>query len=323
MNRNDKILSCIDPQTQSGLEIGALCRPVVKPGIGPIKYVDHLDTPTLRSKYANDANVDVDQIVDVSYVWGSQTLPEAVGDERFDYVIASHVIEHVPDTIGWLREIATVLKPGGKLSLVIPDKRYTFDAARENTGFAAVVEAYLLGRRHPGFREVLDHFSNAVALNDGVALHAILSGSKTAQELPLNHPGMIEVLGEDGLRHYFNLINGGLYMDVHVHVYTPASVLALLAKLAAAGLLQMRVAAFESTVAGEIEFFITLEKLPDDMPAAQRRDAILASLQPWLHRPLMEQAQRPQPEVPAPVPLPLRLKRAILRRFRMLGAGFR
>lgn len=142
MDRRHYLLALIDPATQRGLEIGALCKPVVPPAAGRIEYVDHLPTEALREKYAADPNVDIDQIVPVNYVWGASTLPEAVGDQRFDYVIASHVIEHVPDPIGWFKEIAAVLKPGGVLSLAIPDKRWTFDCRREVTSASALIESY-------------------------------------------------------------------------------------------------------------------------------------------------------------------------------------
>lgn len=278
MTRIERLLAKIDPTTQSGLEIGALCRPAVSPGTGPIRYADHMDTAGLRGKYANDPNVDIEKIVDVSVVWGAQTLLQAVGDERFDYVIASHVIEHVPDTVGWLREIAAVLKPGGVLSLAIPDKRYTFDALRELSTFASLVDAFLMGRRHPAFREVLDHFSSVVAVPGQVSAQSIWRGEVAAQDLPPAHPGLIDSLGEDGLRHYFNTINEGLYMDVHVHVFTPESFVNLLARLAGVGLLEYRVAAYFPTELDDMEFFISLEKLPPNLSRTERQDAILHSL---------------------------------------------
>ncbi|HWF54059.1 MAG TPA: class I SAM-dependent methyltransferase [Solirubrobacteraceae bacterium] len=47
-----------------------------------------------------------------------QELP--LGDESFDVVWASEVIEHVADTGLWLREIRRVLVPGGRLLLTTP-----------------------------------------------------------------------------------------------------------------------------------------------------------------------------------------------------------
>jgi len=279
MDRKSRLLAKIEPDKQAGLEIGALCRPIVAPGSGPVRYVDHLSTPDLRIKYGQDPNVDVEQIVDVSYVWGKQSLPEAVGDERFDYVIASHVIEHVPDTIGWLREIAAVLVPGGVLSLAIPDKRYTFDCLRQCTTFADLVDACMEKRRHPSFRQVLDHFSEAAAVPAAVTTHDIWMGRYTEEEVPNAHPDLIRGMCEDELRHYYQEITAGLlYMDVHCHVFTPRTFIKILERLAGVDMLEYRVAAFYDTSLGEIEFFVTLEKLPPDLTAAERRSAILASL---------------------------------------------
>jgi hypothetical protein len=115
---------------------------------GEIIYVDHLDTNSLKAKYADDPNVDVSKIVSVDAVWGSRTLLQAVG-RSVDYVIASHVAEHVPDLIGWLGEIREVLRPGGTLRLIVPDKRFTFDIDRRETELADVLAAYVVKARSP------------------------------------------------------------------------------------------------------------------------------------------------------------------------------
>ena len=71
----------------------------------------------------------------VDFIWDDgKPLREAIpANLVFDYVIASHVIEHAPDMIGWLRQVAGVLRTGGILSLAVPDKRFTFDEGRELT----------------------------------------------------------------------------------------------------------------------------------------------------------------------------------------------
>jgi SAM-dependent methyltransferase len=41
-------------------------------------------------------------------------------DGTFDRVIASEVLEHIPDDVGAMRELARVLKPGGAMAVTVP-----------------------------------------------------------------------------------------------------------------------------------------------------------------------------------------------------------
>lgn len=56
-----------------------------------------------------------------------------VADEAFNYVIASHVLEHVQNTIRTLNEWIRVLKPGGVIFLVLPHAERTIDRFRDVT----------------------------------------------------------------------------------------------------------------------------------------------------------------------------------------------
>jgi SAM-dependent methyltransferase len=143
MDKRGRMLAEIDPSRGIGLEIGPLDSPIVTREMGNVRYVDHASTEELKVKNRGNRFVNLDRIVDVDFVWGARTLPELVGAEGpFDYVIASHVIEHVPDLVGWLNEVRAILRPQGILSLAIPDKRYCFDHYRPPTTVADALEAY-------------------------------------------------------------------------------------------------------------------------------------------------------------------------------------
>jgi hypothetical protein len=43
-----------------------------------VRYVDHATNHELMAKYAASPNVQLDRLVDVSYVWGEKTLRESV-----------------------------------------------------------------------------------------------------------------------------------------------------------------------------------------------------------------------------------------------------
>ena len=165
MLKNNKILYQIDLSRSKGLEIGPLDKPLVDKSLGEVYYVDRAPTHELRKWYANNRNVNIQNIKEIDYIWGDQTLVECVGrDNKFDYCVASHVIEHVPDLIGWFREVADILKDGGIASFAIPDKRYTLDSLRPQTTPADLIEAFLLKYRKPSVRHIFDHFSTVVDL---------------------------------------------------------------------------------------------------------------------------------------------------------------
>src|SRR5690606_34931736 len=119
MNRREKLLGGIDLGTSRGLEIGALCNPLVLKSESDIHYVDYADRAFLQKVYAGNPLVDPERIVDVDFIWGERSLREITGEREFDYIVASHVIEHVPDLITWVRELVSVLAPGGTIRLAV------------------------------------------------------------------------------------------------------------------------------------------------------------------------------------------------------------
>lgn len=77
-----------------------------------------------RSLHAAMFRVDKNPVVQPDLVADAQDLA-AVESDTYDYYWSSHNIEHCPDTAAVLREAARVVKPGGYVVLIIPDKRFT------------------------------------------------------------------------------------------------------------------------------------------------------------------------------------------------------
>ena len=254
-----KLLEGLDISELTGLEIGALDRPFVPREEGNIFYVDHATTDALAIKYRNDQNVNVAKLVHVDGVWGDNTLSDAVGGRLFDYVIASHVIEHVPDMITWLMEIRAVLKEGGRIRLVIPDRRFTFDYLREETRLADLLYAHLIRARIPQPQLIIDFTLNASAVDSQAAWEDRIDPAQLEKHFPPDAP----------LKLARDVLDNQTYHDVHCWVFTPKSFARLLGQLSAMELLHFQCTNFHDTDRGQIEFFVSLQPSADREKIAQ------------------------------------------------------
>ncbi len=255
--RDARLLDGLDVRQLAGVEIGALAAPVVTPGEGRIRYVDHVDTASLRRKYAAHGTVDVSALVEVDAVWGEASLSEALGPEcRVDYVLASHVIEHVPNLLGWLGEVAGIMRPGGTLRLAIPDRRFTFDYLRRESRLSDLLNASLLQARIPLPAHILDHMLEAVSFDP-----ATMGNAPDPDDIARLHA--LESAVGPALDSHRN----GVYHDVHCWVFTPAAFVSLLGRASRFGLHPFGCEWVVPTPPGQNEFLAALV-LSDDPAAA-------------------------------------------------------
>jgi hypothetical protein len=246
MDRRAKLLSEIDLERQTGLELGPLASPIVAKSAGKrVLYVDHCLAPELFAKY--DGRIPAEAVAEVDVVWSAGSLLQAVQDQMFDYVVASHVIEHVPDLIGWLREIGSVLRPGGVLALAIPDKRYTFDISRPLSTVGEIVAAHLGRNVVPSVKQVHDNYTMARVVDAA----RVWDGSQRAETAPYLH-------SRGAAASFVKRVIGGEYVDCHCWIFTPRSFLDVLRALRGEGFISFAVRRFFDSAAGQNEFIVTL-----------------------------------------------------------------
>jgi hypothetical protein len=127
--------------------------------------LDHTTRACLIEKYRGRPGIDVDRIEEVDFVWSSGPMLEAVPRDlygTFDALIASHVIEHTTDFVGFLDTAQTLLSSDGVVILAVPDRRYCFDYFRPLTTTGDVLDAHAERRSRHTRRSLFNHTAYVV-----------------------------------------------------------------------------------------------------------------------------------------------------------------
>jgi hypothetical protein len=247
-----------------GLEVGPLAHPIVQKNEGNIIYVDHTDATSLRKTYGTSEFAA--RIVDVDAIWGEQSLLSCLGGQRVDYIMASHVAEHVPDLVTWLAETREVLLPGGQLRLALPDVRFSNDVLRPPTRISDLLAAWLIKARRPQLRDVLDFRLHESCEVDGSGFY-----HGTASRADVRPIRSVDA-ALDCAR--MVLAQPSSYFDVHCLAASGLQFATLMGQLADAGLLSMACAKMIDTAPPLYEFYAFLT--PCDDPEAVKRSWIAA-----------------------------------------------
>lgn len=263
-SREEKVFHLLNKKGL-GLEIGPSHNPIAPKNKGfNVHILDHASASDLRRKYQGHG-INLDNIEEVDFVWHGETLQELIGKTGcYDWIIASHVIEHVPDLIAYLQQCEALLKPEGILSLVIPDKRYCFDYFSSTSSTGNVLDAYAEKRVRPSHGQVFDHIANASKRNGNIAWSS--DGLGGADEL-------VHTFSEAQV-HWEKSVTTTDYIDVHCWRFTPASFRLLISDLLNLGLCNLEIKTeFDTT---GCEFYVSLGKKGDSTVKLDRL-AILQS----------------------------------------------
>lgn len=260
-----------------GLEIGPLHRTIVRRDAADVRYVDVQDQAGLRAHYHGDAAVDPALIPEIDYVLlredgSARTLAEATVDGApFAWVMASHVIEHVPDLIGWLGELAEITQDDGVLVLAVPDRRYCFDVLRPPTTVGQMLAAHRDGDTRPSIRAVYDYFAGVV---DNHARD--LWAGRTP-----DYSRRLHTLDQATER--VAATEAGEYVDCHVWLFSPQSLVEQLHELRITGRSEWMVEEVVETAPQDVEFRVRLRRLPRDADATC--DELPGEVRPTADRP--------------------------------------
>jgi len=246
MERSDFLRSLIDLDG-TGLEIGPSYNPLVPKSAGyRIETADYTDACELRAKYQDARNVDISRIEEVDHVVKKKSLAQTVGKRNhYDYIVASHVIEHTPDMLRFLKDCELMLKPAGILLLAVPDKRCCFDVFQPLTSTGGVLQAHFDRHTKPALGTIFDDRAYN-AIRAGAIGWPIASDGALSFFLEL--PTALSTFAADRKRKS--------YIDVHVWKFVPSSFRLIVNDLYALGEMRLRENQFFDSVGNE--FYVTL-----------------------------------------------------------------
>jgi SAM-dependent methyltransferase len=148
-----------------GLEIGGpsriFCGDHLIPTYDICKRIDNYDY-SLQTVWTNSTN---DQ--EFGAHMGELFVGEAcdlhgISNAKYDFVLASHVLEHTANPLRALQEWKRVLIPGGTLLVIVPNKVETFDHRRPLTSFEHLEQDFQANTQE----DDLSHLQEILSLHD-------------------------------------------------------------------------------------------------------------------------------------------------------------
>jgi SAM-dependent methyltransferase len=245
MTKEQKVFSALD-KTGRGLEIGPSHNPLAPKKSGfRVDILDHMSREDLVGKYTGHS-VNLANIEEVDYIWQGEPYAQVTGKKAYyDWIIASHLIEHTPDLITFLKDCSEILKEDGVLSLVIPDKRFCFDHFRPITGISKIIDSFFSKNKIHTAGTAAEYYLNVVAKGSQIAwdqdktgVYGFVHGLNDAME------GMAKVQDEE------------IYLDLHAWCFTPHSFRLLIHDLNSLGFINLKEVIFYPTTG--CEFYISL-----------------------------------------------------------------
>lgn len=153
----DEFIAMI-PKTARTLEIGPYNAPTLKRSEFPnVKYMDVFTSEQIQADQTRYTHtIEIPDVIDI--VCDPEQRPSFTTNLKFDFIYSAHNIEHYPDIVYHLNEMARLANGmHSKYFITVPDKRYCFDCYQNESNFTEMIDAYLEERRVHTFGSYLRH----------------------------------------------------------------------------------------------------------------------------------------------------------------------
>jgi SAM-dependent methyltransferase len=143
----------------SGIEVGPGHHPLVESnGWLAVRYVDRWQpdrNAELFPELEGETFTKPDLVVDLN-----RDALGPVPSTSEDFIVCSHVLEHLANPLRAIDDFHRVLRPGGTLLILLPDRRRTFDKDRPPTELGHVVEHFEAGDVEVDDEHIIEFLAN-------------------------------------------------------------------------------------------------------------------------------------------------------------------
>jgi SAM-dependent methyltransferase len=136
-------------------------------------------------------------------------------DHSLDYVLASHVLEHVANPVAALAEWYRVLRPGGIIYLIVPDRRATWEHARALTSV----------------EHMLEDFARGTTAADATHIDEFVFQADWSLYSPETPPDEVPAKQAELARTMHWAVENQQEINIHFHTFEPSNVRELLERL--------------------------------------------------------------------------------------------
>lgn len=149
----------------TGIEIGALHKPLIISSKCRINYVDHKSLSENRNRYPELIN---EEIVETNIIDDGFIL-DKIENNSLDFIIANHALEHSPDPFGTLCIWRSKIKTDGIIYAAVPLAQSCFDKGRPITTLRHLItdhNNFLILKNKDVLQSTMDHVWEFICISD-------------------------------------------------------------------------------------------------------------------------------------------------------------
>lgn len=244
--RRKMISSYLEKVKPKVLEIGAFDNATFHSELGDdVHYLDFFSADELKEMHNGNPRRRLQHTVTVDYVVKSKHFAVEI-DQKFDLIVANHVIEHILDVIFWFKQLESLLTKDGTIFLSVPDRRFTFDYFRNVSSATQMIRAHEEKLEMPDYWQLLDHFYYHQKVN----LRELWEGVQPSSFKPRFSLLEAMTMAKEKSKEY---------TDAHCWVFTDKSFEQCVRDLQSAAMLNLEIHAIKEPMANSAEFHVLLK----------------------------------------------------------------